>query len=166
MKGNKIRVIFVCLGNICRSPLAEAIFMHKVKKAGLESEITCSSAGTAHWHIGEPPDTRTIEVAGNHGVPINHRGNQLKPADYNEFDYFIAMDRDNYRDIRMILKNMKDGPSVHMMREFDNKKSLLDVPDPYYGDMEDFENVFRILDESCDNFIEFLKEEHKLSPSR
>ena len=163
MKGNKINVIFVCLGNICRSPLAEAIFKQKLKKAALEDKITCSSAGTAHWHIGEQPDMRTIEVAGNHGVPVDHKGNQLKPGQYSDYDYFIAMDRDNYQDIRSNRKSIPADSKVFMMREFDINNSGLDVPDPYYGDMEDFEHVFEILDESCDNFIEFLKTEHHLS---
>ena len=160
---NRISVIFVCLGNICRSPLAEAIFRQKLKKAGLEDKINCSSAGTAHWHIGEQPDPRTLEIAGIHGVPINHKGNQLKPAQYGEYDYFIAMDRDNFQDIKSNLKHAPFEAKVYLMREFDNRKSRLDVPDPYYGDMEDFEEVFAILEESCNNFIQFLNAEHNLS---
>ena len=163
MKENKINVIFVCLGNICRSPLAEAVFSKKIKMAGLENKMTCSSAGTAHWHIGEQPDTRTIEVAGNHGVQIDHKGRQLKPAYYRDYDYLVAMDRDNFSDINSNHSNMKEGARIFMMREFDNDNSRLDVPDPYYGDMEDFEHVYEILDESCENFMRYLITEHKLS---
>ncbi len=161
MAGNNINVIFVCLGNICRSPLAEAIFSQKVERMALGNKIKVRSAGTAHWHIGDPPDPRTLEIAGDHHVPIEHRAHQLKPAEYSGFEYIIAMDRDNRKEI---LKNFENDSKtrVFMMREFDNLKSGKDVPDPYYGGKEEFEMVFNILDESCDNFLEFLLKEHHL----
>jgi protein-tyrosine phosphatase len=162
MKGNKISVIFVCLGNICRSPLAEAIFNHKIRKMGLSDKILASSAGTAHWHIGESPDPRTIEVAERNGVPVQHRGYQLKPSDFNDYDYFLAMDDDNFREVSLSHDRFKSVAGVYRMRDFDDDKSGTDVPDPYYGDMDDFEYVFKILDEACGHFVDFLRSEHNL----
>ena len=158
---NPLSVIFVCLGNICRSPLAEAIFQNQINKIGLKQTVSCASAGTAHWHIGDQPDPRTLEIASDNHIPMSHRGRQIKPEDYPEYDYIIAMDHDNRNDIlKSIPGNLKDR--VFLMREFDNLRSGLDVPDPYYGEKEDFQLVFEILDESCRNFIDFLIEKHRL----
>lgn len=155
-----IKILFVCLGNICRSPLAEAIFKVKIKKYGLESKISCDSAGTANYHIGESPDPRTIEVANNHGVPVHHFGQQFKKKHGQEFDYLIAMDYSNRSN--MIRELGEETSSLFMMRDFDSDGKGEDVPDPWYGGMDGFEKVFQILDRSTDEFLQFVKEKHNL----
>lgn len=155
-----IKVLFVCLGNICRSPLAEAIFKKKIKKEGLEAMIHCDSAGTANYHVGENPDPRTVEIAGKHGVPVDHKGQQFKKTHQSEYDYLIAMDRSNYKNMTVEMES--DPDKLILMRDFDPFGKGLDVPDPWYGGMNGFEEVYQILDRSLDEFISFLKKEHDL----
>lgn len=154
-----IKVLFVCLGNICRSPLAEAIFIKKVKDRHLDHLISADSAGTANYHIGENPDHRSIDVAQNHGVPISHKGKQYKYGHATEFDYILAMDAHNHRDIIHISANRPEG--LFLMRHFDAQDRDGNVPDPYYGGMEDFEEVYQILDRSLDEFLDFVIKEQK-----
>ncbi len=158
---NKIRVIFVCLGNICRSPMAEVIFNDKIKKMKLDHQITGSSAGTARWHIGENADPRTIETAARHGISMNHKVRQMSSPDLDKFEYILAMDEENLKDIRLMFRGKKEGPKVFKIRDFDTSHHGADVPDPYYGEEEDFDAVYRILDKACENFIDFLVKEHK-----
>lgn len=153
-----IKVLFVCLGNICRSPLAEAIFSQKIRQNKLESHISCDSAGTANYHVGDFPDPRTIEVASNHSVPVSHRGQQFKKNHADEFQYLVAMDRSNYQN--MVREMGSEPENLFMMRDFDEKGKGLDVPDPYYGGMNGFEEMYQILDRSTDEFMHFLKEKH------
>lgn len=155
-----IKVLFVCLGNICRSPLAEAIFNHKIAQNKLESKISCNSAGTANYHVGESPDPRTIEVANNHGIDVNHRGQQFKKADSGTYDYLLAMDHSNLSNMVYEIGNKPEH--LLMMRDFDPMAKGTDVPDPWYGGMSGFEDVYQILDRSSDEFLQFLKEKHNL----
>lgn len=155
-----IKVLFVCLGNICRSPLAEAIFKKKLQNEGLDKKILADSAGTANYHVGENPDPRTIEIAEKHGVPVNHKGQQFKKHHHDEFDYLLAMDHSNYRN--MTTEMGMDPDKLILMRDFDSNGKGQDVPDPWYGGMNGFEDVYQILDRSLDEFLEFVKKEHSL----
>jgi protein-tyrosine phosphatase len=151
----KIKVLFVCLGNICRSPLAEAIFKHKLKERGLENQIEADSCGTSNYHIGGNPDPRTIANAKKNGVSIDHCGRQLSVSDIENFDYILAMDSSNFRNIHLVLKDEKHKPKIQMMRDYD-PQGKGDVPDPYYGGEKGFQEVFDILDRTMDGFLDHL----------
>ncbi len=155
-----IKILFVCLGNICRSPLAEAVFAKKVKELGLENKLRGDSAGTAGYHIGDDPDPRTIGVARKHQVPVSHKGRKFSNTDGRDFEYLLAMDASNLRDMIHELGYKHEG--LYLMRDFDPQQKGANVPDPYYGDERDFEEVYDILDRSMDRFLKFLIEKHAL----
>lgn len=156
---SKVKVLFVCLGNICRSPLAEGIFTQKVNEMGLSDHFEIDSCGTSNYHIGENPDPRTIANAFKNGVQLNHKGRQFSFADFLNFDYILPMDRNNRRDIEK-LRPEDANPEVLMMRYFDPLNKDADVPDPYYDGERGFQEVFEILDRSSDSLLDFLVEKH------
>lgn len=148
------KVLFVCLGNICRSPLGAAIFNHKAD--GLK--MTSDSAGTAAYHVGENPDHRSIEVARKHGVPISHKARKFVAEDFDRFDYVLAMDQNNFDDMKALASGSTDH--LFLLREFDPEaQGNLDVPDPYYGGAEGFENVFQMVSRSVDELIKYIESE-------
>ncbi len=147
----KKRVLFVCLGNICRSPLAEAVFNHHVKTMKLEGVFSADSCGTSNYHIGDPPDPRTVRNATKNGVMMNHRGRQLSWKDLDEYDLILAMDSQNHRNI-LHIANAAHETKIKFLRDFD-PEGPGDVPDPYYGDEKDFQLVFEIVDRSIRNLI-------------
>jgi len=156
-----VKILFVCLGNICRSPLAEGIFRDLVDKKGLNDKFTCDSSGTSGWHIGEPPDSRSELIAKKHGITLDHFGQQLSREDFENFDYIIAMDKDNFRNIKAANGFEKfNGENLLLMREFDDVAPNSDVPDPYFGGPEGFQHVYDMLNRSCNNFLEHLLEKH------
>jgi len=158
-----VKVLFVCLGNICRSPLAEGIFNHLAAKKGLEHQLMSRSAGTADYHIGEPADRRTIKIARRHGIDIHHEGCQLSENDFQEFDYIVAMDHSNYLNITRHPGYAASRATIVMMRNFDTAASDLNVPDPYFGSMEGFERVYQMLMKANEGFIGYLIEKHQLN---
>ena len=143
----------MCLGNICRSPLAEAIFKHKLQKKGLERFFDVDSCGTSNYHIGDPPDPRTIANARKNGVSIEHCGRQFIIEDLHHYDYIMAMDHSNLRNILRLLEYEGHRDKVMLMREFDPLGKGEEVPDPYYGGEKNFQEVFVILDRSPENFL-------------
>lgn len=158
-----IKVLFVCLGNICRSPLAEAVFNHKIKELGLTDQFKSDSAATSDFHIGELPDERTLRCAIRNGLSINHRGRQVNRTDFRDFDYIVAMDENNLRNLNNLKVRFKfPDKAIFLMRNFVPGWENLPVPDPYYGGEEDFEEVYRILDQAMDSFLTKIKETHPL----
>jgi protein-tyrosine phosphatase len=151
-----MKILFVCLGNICRSPLAEAIFTTRCREKGLGAKFKAQSCGTAGYHIGEPPDPRTLRNAEENGIEIHHRGRQLTPGDLIGFDIVFAMDRSNLRDILRLEGASRYAGKIHLMREFDPQGKGKDVPDPYTGNQKEFQEVFDILNRSVDGLISYL----------
>ncbi len=160
-----LNVLFVCLGNICRSPMAEGIFAHLVKEAGLHAHIACDSAGTSDYHIGELPDPRMRQTAGRYGLTLTHRARQLRAADFQAFDYILAMDQSNWADItRHPGYRPEYSRKVSFLRMHDDDTRDLNVPDPYYGGPEGFERVYQLLRRTSGRFLQFLVEKHHLQP--
>lgn len=146
------KVLFVCLGNICRSPLAEAIFNHKCQEMGLE-KYSADSAGTAAFHIGKQPDARSIQVAEENGIYINHLARKFVAEDCDKYDFIFAMDESNFSDIVSI--SGRQPKELYLLRDFDSDVSGgdRDVPDPYYGGIDGFKNIFTMMSRAIDNFI-------------
>ncbi len=146
-----MKILMVCLGNICRSPLAEGILKAKVREHGLDWEV--DSAGTGSWHVGELPDPRSIATARKHGIDItDQRARQLRPEDLDEYDLILAMDRSNLRDILRLARNDEQRRKVRLIMEFADPDNAQDVPDPYWDD-DGFEQVFQMLERAAEGII-------------
>ena len=147
-----MRVLMVCLGNICRSPLAEGILRHKLIQRGLKYDV--DSAGTANYHVGSRPDPRSIQVAHDHGIDIsNLRGRQFTQADFDAFDYILVMDKQNMSNVKKMSRTKHDEEKVKLICSFQENNNIIEVPDPYYGTSQDFEKVYVLLDEVIDSFL-------------
>ena len=156
-----IRVCFVCLGNICRSPTAEGVFVHLVAQAGLSHAFEIESAGTAGYHVGERPDRRTIATAYTHGVALPSRARQFGRTDFARFDLVLAMDTNNRADLLRLAADERD--KVLLLRDFEpNAGPDAGVPDPYYGAQAGFEEVFAICQLSCAGLLAHFKSKHGL----
>ena len=143
----------VCLGNICRSPLAEGILKSKINT----DNIFVDSAGTSHWHVGQLPDPRSIEVAKNHGIDItNQRGREFTQNDFQDFDCIFVMDNSNKESVLQLAQSNSDKEKVHLILDELFPSENVDVPDPYYGGDQGFENVYQILDKACDEIVKRL----------
>ncbi|MBO6118655.1 MAG: low molecular weight phosphotyrosine protein phosphatase [Bacteroidales bacterium] len=154
---NKTSILFVCLGNICRSPAAEGILKQKAAQKGLENNVFVDSAGIGAWHTGQLPDMRMRRCGEKNGYDFSSKARQIKRKDFERFDYIIVMDDDNYRDVKMIAPTSGAMNKVHYIREYFNKyKSQQSVPDPYYGKEEDFQFAVDLLEDACEGIIQQL----------
>lgn len=154
---NITSVLFVCLGNICRSPLAEGVFKELLREEGLSDRFEVDSAGTGAWHVGEAPDSRAAMVASRHGVELESRARQVTPEDLRTFDYILAMDHDNLRNLER-MGDAEDGTAeIRLFREFDAEGTGEDVPDPYYGGPSGFENVYQMVRSSSQGLLQHLR---------
>jgi protein-tyrosine phosphatase len=161
-----LRLCFVCLGNICRSPIAEGVMRHLLREAGLAHAVEVDSAGTAGYHAGDSPDSRARAAGKRCGVEVAGRARQFKPADLERFDYVLAMDRSNYEDLRELAASDAARARVHLLRSFDPASPPgASVPDPYYGGDDDFDDVVRICLAACARLLERLEREHQLRAS-
>ncbi len=153
-----MKILMVCLGNICRSPLAEGILRDKLSKNNLENRIIVDSAGTSNYHIGQNPDHRSTANAKSHNIFISElRGRQFTQNDFDNFDMIFAMDNSNYDNIVSLARNEKDKQKVDLILNMINPGKNQAVPDPYFGGEEGFENVFCLLDQACEVLIEKFK---------
>ena len=170
---DRIGVLFVCLGNICRSPLAEAVFREQVRRAGLLDRFDIDSAGTSNYHEGESPDPRTVETAGERGVRVDHAARQVRPDDLRRFDYILAMDRENLHKLERVVGRAAGGsrfgesadgrPDVRLLREFDRAAGEdREVPDPYFGGPRGFHSVHEMIERACAGLLEHIRLRHGL----
>ncbi|MDT0555175.1 low molecular weight protein-tyrosine-phosphatase [Patiriisocius hiemis] len=149
----KTKVLMVCLGNICRSPLAEGILKSKVDL----KKIDVSSAGTGGWHVGDLPDPRSIAIAKKNGIDItDQRGKQFSTYDFEIYDYIFVMDNSNYNDVIKLATSEDEKQKVQLILEEIFPGEKVDVPDPYYGGDQGFENVYKMLDEACEKIAKRL----------
>jgi protein-tyrosine phosphatase len=150
-----VKILFVCLGNICRSPTAEAVMRVLARDAGKDVEL--DSAGTGSWHVGEAADPRTRKVAARRGYPIDHRARQLSSDDFGRFDLILAMDRQNLADIEQLARDVEHVPRIALFRSYDpTADSGAEVPDPYSGGAVGFERVVDICERACRGLLETL----------
>jgi len=151
-----VQLLFVCLGNICRSPTAEGVMRSLVQDAGLEGEIVVDSAGTGAWHVGNPPDERASAAALARGISLGGRARQVLGEDYDRFDLLIGMDRSNVADLISAAPREDARERVRLLRQFDPGSGGardLDVPDPYYGGASGFADVFDLVYAACDGLL-------------
>jgi protein-tyrosine phosphatase len=162
-----INVLFVCLGNICRSPMAEGLFIHQVEQAGLSNQLHIDSAGTGSWHVGERADPRMRQTAGKHGIELPSRARKVVEADFRRYDYILAMDASNLQDLQDLGEQVSGRKAQLLkMRHFDPEAPDADVPDPYYGGERGFEDVYAMLARSTQALLEFLVETHGLEAQK
>jgi protein-tyrosine phosphatase len=156
------KILFVCLGNICRSPAAEGVMKYLIEKKGLQNRIYVDSAGTIAHHAGELPDARMRRHAEKRGIDLNSRARKFdKSKDFEEFDYIVTMDDENYRNIKMLDNDNKYGEKIKKMVTFCKQMKVSEVPDPYYGGAEGFELVLNILEDGCESLLERIEDELK-----
>jgi protein-tyrosine phosphatase len=148
-----IKVLFVCTGNICRSPLAEGILREKLKRHNIPAEV--DSCGFESFHVGDPPDSRAQEVASKRGIDLStHRARLFTPADFNRFDYIFAMDSTHFNNIRRLARNESDMSKVDYVLNVLHPGQNLGVQDPWYHNLKAFENVYLQLDQVCERFVD------------
>lgn len=162
MKSGKHTVLFICLGNICRSPAAEGIMKSIVEKRGLSDKYEIDSAGIGNWHVGQLPDSRMRRCGAQHGYCFDSRARQFQKSDFQRFDTIVVMDNENYRAITSQASSQADKEKVVRIADFlTSHREHTTVPDPYYGDESDFELVITLLEDACQGLLDEL-EAHRL----
>jgi protein-tyrosine phosphatase len=160
----KVGVLFVCLGNICRSPLAEAVFRTEVERAGLGDRFEIDSAGTSDYHLGDSPDPRTVRTAAARGVRVAHAARQVAVSDFARFDYILAMDGANLRRVKGLAARADGDAHVALVRAFDpTAEEGAEVPDPYFGGEHGFDDVQDLVERACRGLLEHILADRDLA---
>jgi protein-tyrosine phosphatase len=153
-----VRVLFVCLGNICRSPLAQGVFEGVLRRESLENEVFVDSAGTGHWHVGSPPDDRAMNASALRGIDIgSQRARRITPEDCYDFDYILTMDEYNYRTVAALCRG---SAMVRPFLDFTTKSPEREVPDPYSGGPDEFEHVLDLVEEASEGLLDDIRKRH------
>lgn len=154
-----MKILFVCLGNICRSPAAEGVFLHLLNQQGLSNHFVVDSAGTGSWHVGNKADARMRAAAERRGIHLPSRARQIELDDFSRFDLVLTMDNDNLRNVRSLAKEAGNNATatIRPMLSYARSTRLEDVPDPYYGGEQGFEYVLDLLEDACSGLIEEIK---------
>lgn len=156
-----IRICFVCLGNICRSPTAEAVMRGLLEREGLGGAIEIDSAGTGAWHVGEPPDHRARRAGGKRGLVVGGKARKVVREDFERFDFLVAMDRSNLADLETLAPTREAAERLHLLRDFDPESPRgSEVPDPYYGGGDGFERVLDICEAACEGLLAHVRKRH------
>lgn len=159
-KSYLVNVLFVCMGNICRSPTAEGVFAHKVKEAGLDDVIGIDSAGTHAYHVGEPPDRRAQQAASARGFDIGYIcARRASTGDFEQFDYVLAMDYDNLENLKAICAP-ENKNKLKLFLEYASFDDIKEVPDPYYGGAQGFERVLDMVEDASEGLLNAIREQH------
>lgn len=157
-----MRILFVCLGNICRSPTAEGVMRSLLEAEGLAGRVEIESAGTGSWHVGHPPDERAAAAAAARGVRLEGQARRVEPGDFHRFDHVVAMDRSNLEELRELAADVEGRARLSLLREHDpeaREQGELEVPDPYYGGEQGFELVLDVVDGGCRGLLEVIRED-------
>jgi protein-tyrosine phosphatase len=158
-----VRLLFVCMGNICRSPTAEAVMRGLVAEEGLDDQIVIDSAGTGSWHVGHPPDRRSTVAAKARGIVMEGAARQVTVGDFENYDLLLAADADNVAALQALAPDDAAAAKVHLLREYDPEADGdLSVPDPYYGGPDGFEHVIDLVNAACRGLLETLRAEGRV----
>lgn len=161
MKSGKHTVLFICLGNICRSPAAEGIMKSLVEKEGMSDDFFIDSAAIGSWHIGQLPDSRMRKCSAEHGYRFDSHARQFQKSDFQHFDLIVVMDNENYRAITSMASSQADKDKVVRIADYlTHHREYTTVPDPYYGDYSDFELVIELLEDACQGLLDSIKEQN------
>ena len=148
----RVRLLFICLGNICRSPAAEGVMKAIVKREGREDDFFIDSAGIGGWHVGDLPDSRMRRCGGNRGYNFNSRARQFSRSDFSQFDFIFVMDNENYRAVSSMARNSEDKQKIQMLTDFLSRyRGASTIPDPYYGSDKAFEYALDLIEDACEN---------------
>ncbi|KGI60969.1 putative low molecular weight protein-tyrosine-phosphatase [Prevotella sp. DNF00663] len=150
------KILFICLGNICRSPAADGVMTHLVKEAKREKDILIDSAGIGDWHIGQLPDARMRQTGMKRGYQFDHKARQFQTSDFSRFDHIYVMDNENYRIITQMARTDADKNKVEMLADCLREHQSATIPDPYYGTMDDFDYALDLIEDACSHLLEEL----------